>query len=279
MSISDLRQQYHRLVCGQILSIGDKGPNISDVGNRGSIDIANELIRLLGHPITPKPPEIQRIGKIFEDRTGEFLQQSFSLLQHLRPGRWTFSIHDKISKFDQYSHLAQIKNLIDKNRELSTIVGQDYLIVPDILVGRQPVLDTEINRDVTVVDEIVGRMSPLRASNHRPVRPLLHAIISCKWTLRSDRAQQIRLEGQHLIRLRKGHTPHIVAVAAEPLPTRLASLALGTGDLDCVYHFALPELREAVNRVGNQDQREMLSDLIELRRLRDISDLPLDLAV
>ena len=49
-----------------------------------------------------------------------------------------------------------------------------------------------------------------------------------------------------------------MAVTAEPLPTRLASLALGTGDLDCVYHFALPELREAVEKVGGEDQLEML---------------------
>ena len=56
----------------------------------------------------------------------------------------------------------------------------------------------------------------------------------------------------NLIRNRKGHTPHIVAVTAEPLPTRIASLALGIGDLDCVYHMALHELEIAVE--NNQDQ-------------------------
>jgi hypothetical protein len=81
-----------------------------------------------------------------------------------------------------------------------------------------------------------------------------------------------------LIRNRKGHIPHIVAVTAEPLPTRLASLALGTGDLDCVYHFALPELRSATERVGGPEQLEMLLAMIDGRRLRDISDLPFDLA-
>ncbi|MBO9364254.1 MAG: restriction endonuclease, partial [Roseiflexus sp.] len=64
---------------------------------------------------------------------------------------------------------------------------------------------------------------------------MLHASISRKWTIRSDRSQNIRTEAMNLIRNRKGHTPHIVAVTAEPLPTRIASLALGTGDLDCVY--------------------------------------------
>jgi hypothetical protein len=70
-----------------------------------------------------------------------------------------------------------------------------------------------------------------------------------------------------------------MAVTAEPLPTRIASLALGTGDLDCVYHFALSELREAVEEVGGEDQLEMLIGMIDGRRLRDISDLPFDLAV
>lgn len=83
----------------------------------------------------------------------------------------------------------------------------------------------------------------------------------------------------NLIRNRKGQTPHIAAVTAEPLPTRLASLALGTGDLDCVYHFALPELRQAVEKVGGEDQLEMLVEMISGKRLRDISDLPFDLAI
>jgi hypothetical protein len=73
--------------------------------------------------------------------------------------------------------------------------------------------------------------------------------------------------------------PNIVAVTAEPLPTRIGSLAYGTGDLDCVYHFALPELREAIVEVNNEDQLELLDSFIEGRRLRDISDLPFDLAI
>jgi hypothetical protein len=97
--------------------------------------------------------------------------------------------------------------------------------------------------------------------------------------MRSDRAQNIRTEALNLIRNRKGNTPHIVAVTAEPLSTRIASLALGTGDLDCVYHFALPELRESVEEVGGEDQVEMLVGMINGRRLRDISDLPFDLGI
>ena len=67
-------------------------------------------------------------------------------------------------------------------------------------------------------------------------------------------------------------------MTAEPQPTRIAALALGTGDLDCVYHFALYELQESIEEAQNQDQLEMLQTLVDGRRLRDISDLPFDLA-
>jgi hypothetical protein len=59
----------------------------------------------------------------------------------------------------------------------------------------------------------------------------------------------------------------------------LASIALGTGDVDCVYHFALTELKETVADEQLSDSREMLDVMVSGRRLKDISDLPLDLAV
>ena len=85
----------------------------------------------------------------------------------------------------------------------------------------------------------------------------------------------------NLVRDRKGRLPHIVVVTGEPLPSRLMSLALGTGDIDCVYHFALYELIQAVKEYGKngrEDIIEQLDTLVNGRRLKDISDLPLDLA-
>lgn len=63
------------------------------------------------------------------------------------------------------------------------------------------------------------------------------------------------------------------------MPSRLASLALGTGDIDCLYHFALYELVESVKNIGAEDSMELLDILIKGKRLKDISDLPLDLTV
>lgn len=68
-------------------------------------------------------------------------------------------------------------------------------------------------------------------------------------------------------------------VTGEPLPSRLSAIALGTGDIDCVYHFALPELVAAVEEMGHGDSTESLKIMITGKRLKDISDLRLDLAV
>ena len=170
---------------------------------------------------------------------------------------------------------------MQNDETLASTLGRDYLITPDIVIGRQPVDDDTINAEADVIppgDDETARGTSLRAANHEEPVLLLHASVSCKWTIRSGRSQNARTEALNLIRNRKGRVPHIVAVTAEPMPTRIASIALGTGDLDGVYHFALPELTRAVENTKNEDQMEMLHMLVEGRRLRDISDLPFDLA-
>ena len=51
------------------------------------------------------------------------------------------------------------------------------------------------------------------------------------------------------------------------MPNRLASLALGTGDIDCVYHFALYELIRAVKEVGSEDAIELLDTLVSGKKI------------
>lgn len=280
MSIIQLRQAYHRRLCEQILSAPSGIPNIADKGSKASKEIAISLVRRLDYPLAPEPPPGQRAGTLFEQITRDFLEQAFNLLHHLRPGKWHFSVNQTISTFEQYEHLADIQRALRENPELAAALGGDYLVTPDIVIGRYPVPDAEINRATEVVGEAdpAAQLTPLREVNRSTPHLILHASISCKWTIRSDRAQNIRTEALNLIRNRKGHIPHVAVVTAEPLPTRLASLALGTGDLDCVYHFALPELQEAVEETKNEDQLDVLQGMVNGRRLRDISDLPFDLA-
>jgi hypothetical protein len=47
--------------------------------------------------------------------------------------------------------------------------------------------------------------------------------------------QNIRHECLQMIRHRRGRQPHPVTVTAEPLPSRLASIARGTGEVDDSY--------------------------------------------
>jgi hypothetical protein len=63
------------------------------------------------------------------------------------------------------------------------------------------------------------------------------------------------------------------------LPSRLAALAFGTVDIDCVYHFALPELISSVDALAAEDSANLVKIMVNGKRLKDISDLPLDLAV
>ncbi len=70
-----------------------------------------------------------------------------------------------------------------------------------------------------------------------------------------------------------------MVVTAEPTPSRLSSLALGTGDIDCVYHFALDELAASVKELHNSEAEDILGIMVDGKRLKDIADLPLDLAV
>ena len=142
--------------------------------------------------------------------------------------------------------------------------------------------DDVINATERIVDRNSARHALLRASNFEVAPRILHASISCKWTLRSDRAQNARSEALNLVRNRKGRLPHIIAVTAEPLPSRLKSLAMGISDLDCVYHVALEELRQTLElseKKSIKDQRDDFDLLVNGRRLRDLSDLPLDLAL
>jgi NgoMIV restriction enzyme len=217
-------------------------------------------------------------GSKFEQITQSFIQETFSVLADLRPGKWDYAPGKKaIFNFEQYHHLADLRQVAEKNPEIAVLLGSDYVIAPDVLIVREPEPDEHINRRTRIVDETVALRSALRRRNNE--RPILHASISCKWTLRSDRAQNARSEALNLIRNRKGRAPHIAVVTGEPLPSRLASLALGTGDIDCVYHFALPELIVGLGKLAAEDPANLVNIMVDGKRLKDISDLPLDLAV
>jgi hypothetical protein len=271
------------------LSVDAEGvPSIADRGSAISKGISSALVKRLGETVKRDKASGQTAGKSFEMAVADFLRATFLNLSHIRPGTWEV-IHGsqksavRISNFQQYTHLLKLAEKAKSDPDLRAALGGDYFIEPDVVVVRHAESDDFVNGPGVVVDPTVANLAPLRASNpsSAPGR-LLHASISCKWTLRSDRSQNARTEALNLIRNRNGHVPHIVVITAEPTPKRIASIAQGTSDLDCVYHIALPELRIAVveSLEGRRsEQAEDLEMLIAGKRLRDISDLPLDLCI
>ncbi|MFF8290350.1 NgoMIV family type II restriction endonuclease [Streptomyces sp. NPDC016309] len=238
-------------VCGESWA-----PNISDVDNKTSIRIAKAVLDELG--ITRKVSANSADAK--EESRGAALENAItaeliSKLPLLRPElQWLVERGEDVRSFEQYKHLAGLRELLSANPSLRVTLGTDYQIAPDVTV-----------------------------SLGAPGNPL-HAVVSCKWTLRSDRAQNVRHEFNLLVRSRRGRAPHLVAVTAEPLPSRLASLTRGTGEIDAVYHLAFEETGAAVqehgairHRKSEPSQLELWQEMTEQNRLKDYNELPKDL--
>ncbi len=280
--MAGLRARFHAgLLSNGVITATDGTVSIADSSSLSSKKVAQHLCSLLGLvSTTGKKGAGQTAGHGFEGAVREFVEEAFALLDPVRPGTWRVatSASEGIAAFEQFEHLAAIDKFCKTNVELRAFLGSGYVIRPDIVMSRLPLSDAELNaRDPVVHGDDVALLTSLRAVNNS--EPLLHASISCKLTLRTDRAQNARTEALNLIRNRKGRVPHICVVTAEPMPNRLASLALGTGDIDCVYHVALPELRAAIAAVGSDDMLESLDTMREGKRLKDIADLPFDLAL
>ncbi len=274
--IEALRRDYHRRICRDVLrQTPDGTPNNADSGSTASVRLGKGIVDKIGLQVSTGRLAGQTAGHRFEQATKGFLRDAFGLLSHLRPGKWEFSLGGNIRDYEQYLHLSDVRRVVNEHEELRIIFG-DYIVKPDIVVCRKPIADSDINEHETLLaDTVTSAYTPLRRENSQA--DIMHASVSCKWTIRSDRSQNARTEGLNLVRNRKGKTPHIVVVVAEPLPARIASLAYGTGDIDCIYHFALRELMDAA--ADGDSDAELLRVLVSGRRLRDISDLPFDLAI
>ncbi|MRX44504.1 NgoMIV family type II restriction endonuclease [Agromyces kandeliae] len=293
--VTDERHAFHQqLIASSTLVITEVQPkdkkkqpfdcaSNSDSGQKFSVDVGLDIAKQLGASRAKKRLDGQVAGKRFEAAVQSFLSATFLHLGALRPGTWEIEnvggsrgvYH--LARYEPYRHLDDLAQAIEMSPTLASVLGNSYDISPDVIVIRKPESDSHINNQTSVVDGSTARLSPIRQANQ--THGIVHAVVSCKWTLRSDRAQNARSEALNIIRNRKGRTPHIAVVTGEPSSTRLASLALGTGDVDTVYHFALPELTAATKRSGNSEAQQMLQTLVDGRRLRDISDLPLDLAI
>lgn len=222
-------------------------PNSADVDNALSLQLAAAVLENLDLPnphsvgsVEYPPPRSP--GAELENEIRRHLADDLPRLDPMR--EWWVRRGVPITEYAQYEHLLGITAAIAHNPNLRVTLGTDYLITPDVTVG------------------LVGTPTLTQA-------PWLHAAIACKWTIRSDRVQNIRHENRNMISHRRGRLPHLVTVTAEPLPSRLASIARGTGEVDVTYHVAYHELDAAVRAHGNEAQRNDWAEVTGQGRLRD----------
>jgi hypothetical protein len=215
-------------------------PNFADVDSAESLRLAAGVLDALG-VVRGAVSEVPR------DPGGPLEQAVCDHLSAALPARhadrdWQVSRGTVITGFDQYAHLSEIHALVRANPGLRITIGMDYLIRPDVTVG-------------------IARLATASGL------PPLHAAVSCKWTIRSDRVQNVRHECLQMIRHRRGRQPHLVTVTAEPLPTRLASIARGTGEVDAVYHIAFDALAATVAASANPEQADAWREVTGQRRV------------
>jgi len=211
--IANARYHFHeRLFETNTLTFTSAGvASNADTSSRGSKAIARRIVDIMVeehnyHVNTVDKISGQTLGKQFESLSMWFLRETFPHLQSVRPGRWTIlqlgnNNKLKTSDFAQYEHLAYLNALTTENAQLAAALGNDYLVAPDVVVYRDLYEDDEINVDEYIVDERFGTMADIRKVNGG--KPILHASVSAKFTMRSDRAQNSRTEALNLIRNRK----------------------------------------------------------------------------
>jgi hypothetical protein len=201
MDLKQLRKAYHQTICQQILGYRAGIPNVADKNSETSIQLAQGILTRMGFPPCPEPPTRQGASGLFESLTRDYLKKTFRLIRHLCPGDWTFSIRrDVMPAFDQYEHLTDLALVLRQHPDLLADL-ENYLVTPDIVVGRSPVLDQQINQNAEILQGDTATLTSLRASNFPDPKLILHASISCKWTIRSDRSQNARTKGLNLTHL------------------------------------------------------------------------------
>ncbi|MEV4454677.1 NgoMIV family type II restriction endonuclease [Microbispora sp. NPDC049633] len=232
-------------------------PNTADTDNAASMEIAAGVLDVLSVPRgVPTGVVDPKSGRPLERAVADHLRLELPNHDHAR--EWDVRVAPaSISSFVQYSHLNEVDRLVKTNPELRITLGRDYRIKPDVTVGLPGRTDSNL--------------------------PFLHAAVSCKWTIRSDRVQNIRHENNQMIRHRRERLPHLVTVTAEPLPSRLAAIARGTGEVDAVYHIAYDALDQVVRELASDgrikaDQLDAWRECIGLGRVRPFSDLAPTLA-
>lgn len=225
------------------------GPNLADLNSRPSTQIAGDVYWALDIPEDRETTfdigsleggpdfavqedlsadDVEKPVRSAGTRLEEGLRKDIEKhLLSIDPRRgWTVERKGDVADFEQYKHMKLVRDFRKKDATFRQLSGHSYLVKTDVRVG-------------------VPNPDPSRL-------PLLHACVSSKLTIRSDRAQNVKAEFDVLSRIKNGRQPHFTVVTAEPLPSRLASIAEGYGALDAMYHLLYEEVDEALRRLSKK---------------------------
>ena len=246
----DVRQGYHRSLQERLWSVSGGLPSNSDPTSRISVEIGLALAEATG--ATSDLPRLDgpRAGVDFERRTVRFIEGALTCVNELTQGDWRVETGSSIAEFARYDHLNSVRQAAATNNQLASVLYDDHSLVPGAFVGR-------------------------RLKSSHPASPgsaVLSGVVACKWMIPRD----IDERAVNLLRCPEVPGDRVAVVTAEPLPGRIASIAIGAGQ-PCAYHVALKELQDILSRMRWSESREVLEIMVDQGRLRDILELPLDL--
>lgn len=257
-------------------------PSTSDNGDQGSIGWGHALFRALG--VMAGCREIASVGNVMESAAAAHLAS-------LRPDLNVRQSRAAL-EFEQYRHLDVFRKFTRNYRGPATVLGgvveslasftsdseteriAARLIAAQIAADQDhdlvvQLIDTMPEESMLKIDITVGGLNPER----------LLVALSSKWSLRTDRAQDCVSQGSKLVSMRRGQMPHYAVLTMEPRPAMLKLIAYGSGSVDCVYHAALPELREAAAALEAErgqkswPQRALLERMVAQGRVRSYGEL------
>jgi len=266
-------------------------PNTSDNNDRQSKDIGHALFRILDVPE----------GQVGPTDAGAALEEA--VRGHLASIRPDLEIQRSrpAFHFEQYAHMSVFPTFRRSHSAAETSLARLLAAIDRVGdVNVHATLASELEQaranlrlqDALVV-ELISHMPEeallkvdVTVAETRPLGlPIVHAAISSKWSLRTDRAQDCVSQGAKLVAQRRGRMPHFAVVTIEPRPAMLKILGDGSGSIDCVYHLNLPALTLAWESLAaNQKHPETWSPyrsfrrLVDQRRLRDYDDLVAEVA-
>lgn len=253
------RREYHQALQRRLWSVTRGLPSNSDPGNQTSIAIGLALAEVTGAPKNLPRLDSRSAQIEFERQTAQFTVAAFSHVAELAHADWSIEVASSDDDSGGHDYLREVRDAAVTDDRLARILFDDCTLSPSSFIARQVRWDGGGCPSLT-------RPADVRASE-------LEAMLACKWTIPRDIGER----AVNLLRSSERLSVHRAIVTAEPLPSRLAAIAFGTGS-QCIYHVALHELQSVLGQGQWYDAMDTLEVLINERRIGDISALPIHVA-